>query len=966
SASTATFLTALVFNAIVFAVEIGAFTVLRPYFRAVYEPRTYVPPPSKRATPISDGFKSSKTPNSALSRTTTTVVASAYTFFRWPLVVLHADYNDAIRTNGMDAYFFLRYLRMMTVIFFPIWIISWIILLPVTAAGESEAGTDGLDRLDFGNVQPNKQLRYIAHIILVYLFTVWIFYVIRRELSHFIVKRQQYLISPKHANTVQANTILVTGIPTKYLDYKLLFDLFKDLPGGVKTIWINRDLRELPDVYDRQLNACSKLESAETALLKTAMKAIAADAKAKAKAEGKEQSAADLEAGVRAGTLDLEALVPQDERPTHKLGFLGLFGEKVDTIQWARKEIAETRELLAAGRASIEASTLKETRDAPDIAGAATGDESGTGEITMAAPVSDESPSEDVQQQQRSGGAFAAIGVVAGKGKNVAAKGVGVAGRLVGVKDDNPTKEYPLQNSAFITFNKQIAAQLAAQVLLHHAPYRMTDVYIEMAPGDVIWANLNLNPYEQKVRILISYAITAALIIFWALPVAFIGIISNIYTVCSAVSWLNWICNLPSVVVGIISGILPPVLLAVLMMLLPIVLRLLARFEGIPKYTGLELSLMSRFYIFVIVHSFLIVAVSSGIIPAINQIVNDPTSIPTLLAEKLPLSSIFFLTYVLLQGLSGVAGGFLNIVSLIIYYAKLYILGSTPRAVYGIKYSLGSVTWGTTFPGIGLITAIALGYSIISPIINGLACFTFAGFYFLYKYLFLWQYQQATDTGGLFFPKAIQHIFVGLYVQQVVLCALFFLARDQNNKASAIPEGALMIVLIILTICFHLLMNGSYGPLINALPLTLKNKTYGYNEAQGSTPESAGRAFTRDSDDQSPADEADASIKMKDYVSARNTSLGSAANNERSDDDAPLRAAAVHRPPPAEDEYGFAHPAASRPQPTIWIPRDEYGLYRAEEQACLDESVDASSEGAEMSKSGKVDISAPPPDLYRE
>lgn len=39
------------------------------------------------------------------------------------------------------------------------------------------------------------------------------------------------------------------------------------------------------------------------------------------------------------------------------------------------------------------------------------------------------------------------------------------------------------------------------------------------------------------------------------------------------------------------------------MMLLPIVLRLLARFEGIPKRTGLELSLMSRFFIFQVIVS---------------------------------------------------------------------------------------------------------------------------------------------------------------------------------------------------------------------------------------------------------------------------------------------------------------------------------------------------------------------------
>lgn len=43
-ASTTTFLTALVFNGAVFAAEIAIFTLIRPYFKSIYEPRTYVPP----------------------------------------------------------------------------------------------------------------------------------------------------------------------------------------------------------------------------------------------------------------------------------------------------------------------------------------------------------------------------------------------------------------------------------------------------------------------------------------------------------------------------------------------------------------------------------------------------------------------------------------------------------------------------------------------------------------------------------------------------------------------------------------------------------------------------------------------------------------------------------------------------------------------------------------------------------
>lgn len=67
-------------------------------------------------------------------------------------------------------------------------------------------------------------------------------------------------------------------------------------------------------------------------------------------------------------------------------------------------------------------------------------------------------------------------------------------------------------------FHKQIAAHLGMRALLHHEPYRMGELacvfvpqrlvemccaivgkYVEVSPEDVIWANLNLNPYEQKV-----------------------------------------------------------------------------------------------------------------------------------------------------------------------------------------------------------------------------------------------------------------------------------------------------------------------------------------------------------------------------------------------------------------------------------------------------------------------------------
>lgn len=142
------------------------------------------------------------------------------------------------------------------------------------------------------------------------------------------------------------------------------------------------------------------------------------------------------------------------------------------------------------------------------------------------------------------------------------------------------------------------------------------------------------------------------------------------------------------------------------MALLPIILRLLARFEGIPKHTDIELSLMTRYFIFQVIHSFLIVSLSSGIIAALPQLADNLSLAPTLLATNLPLASNFFLTFIILQGLTATASGLLTIIPLIIYYVKLVLLGSTPRSIFTIKYTMRNVAWGTLFPITTLLVVI--------------------------------------------------------------------------------------------------------------------------------------------------------------------------------------------------------------------------------------------------------------------
>jgi calcium permeable stress-gated cation channel len=307
-------------------------------------------------------------------------------------------------------------------------------------------------------------------------------------MAHYVRVRQRYLISHAHSSTAQACTILVTGIPPKHLSESALTRLFSHLPGGVRKVWVNRDLGDMPELYKRRLKACKMLESVETSLLNEVIKRNTKKENKTAKSGHKDKPSSDPEAA----RIDLiEELVPREERPSHRLPpftwlpfSIPFVGKKVDTIEWAREQVHELnvqleqrREILARDIAQTTAAEAQVTNRTHHI---------GAGKLNIAIPT-------------------VPISIPLVKARPAVAF---------------PDQTYPPANGAFILFNKQIAAHMAAQTLTHHEPYRMSGSlkYIEVAPGDVIWDNLVMNPYERRIRLVLSWAATIGLIIVWAIP----------------------------------------------------------------------------------------------------------------------------------------------------------------------------------------------------------------------------------------------------------------------------------------------------------------------------------------------------------------------------------------------------------------------------------------------------------------
>jgi len=129
--------------------------------------------------------------------------------------------------------------------------------------------------------------------------------------------------------------------------------------------------------------------------------------------------------------------------------------------------------------------------------------------------------------------------------------------------------------SAFITFTTLTAAHKAAQIKLPQKKYVPFKLERTLAPKpvEVIWGNLRIDYPERIGRFAATTGFVITMIIFWAIPVAVVGSISNINYLTDKVHFLDFILNCPPVILGLITGLLPSIMLAMLMALLPIILR---------------------------------------------------------------------------------------------------------------------------------------------------------------------------------------------------------------------------------------------------------------------------------------------------------------------------------------------------------------------------------------------------------
>jgi calcium permeable stress-gated cation channel len=366
--------------------------------------------------------------------------------------------------------------------------------------------------------------------------------VITRETIFFINLRNAYLLSPFNAARISARTVLFTDVPADYLKLDKLQMLFG---ATIRRAWLTTDCKALDDDVENRDKAAFKLEGAEIKLSKKANKLrLKAEKKAAKEAKKGKQTSAPVKSEQAAAKNEKDAVESQQDA--------------VESQPDAAESQPDAVESQPDGvKSEQDASAAEPARTDADV---------------EAGPVI----SEYLIKKDRPTHRLGKIPFIGKKVDTIDWCREELKTLIPRIETSQSTLrkgDGKLLPAVFIEFTNQRAAEAAYRRMTPRRAPHMYPRAISATPDQIIWNNLKIKKYERIARKFGTNGFLTLMIIFWAIPVAVVGSISNINYLTDKVHFLSFINDIPKVILGVVTGLLPSILLSVLMSLVPVVCR---------------------------------------------------------------------------------------------------------------------------------------------------------------------------------------------------------------------------------------------------------------------------------------------------------------------------------------------------------------------------------------------------------
>eukprot|EP00571_Detonula_confervacea_P006281 CAMPEP_0172319724 /NCGR_PEP_ID=MMETSP1058-20130122/38513_1 /TAXON_ID=83371 /ORGANISM="Detonula confervacea, Strain CCMP 353" /LENGTH=1134 /DNA_ID=CAMNT_0013034843 /DNA_START=202 /DNA_END=3606 /DNA_ORIENTATION=+ len=400
-------------------------------------------------------------------------------------------------------------------------------------------------------------------------------------------------------------------------------------------------------------------------------------------------------------------------------------------------------------------------------------------------------------------------------------------GKLGSIEDH--TNE--VTDKAFVVMRTYTASTIAIQSMHSSKPGSM-EVTTAPEPRDILWENVYFSKGARRTRTFIAELFCLFLITMYIVPVALVSLLVSESALISISPRLNQLDKASSVFSAVIATVQPMCLVGLQQLLPPLFIRV-SRSEGIVSFSEAQMKAFSRYFMWQVLNIFLVTSVAGSVFDTLAIIIDTPESAFEMLGNSLPRMSSFFVSFVTIKTFTGLGVEISRMVS-IVQSSLLLVLfpKSTLRAKRSTRIGMRAIDdpgWFNYHKILAqdmLVVVISVVFAVVAPIVL-IPC---AVFCFLsrivWTHQFLYVYESAFETGGLFWPKIFRRFVFGLIIAQATITGQFIL-KDARHEAYA------TIALMFLTYIFLRSTRARYDATSNFLPLevaTVMDISLGHDE----------------------------------------------------------------------------------------------------------------------------------------
>lgn len=786
------FLSGVLVSVIFCVVQVLIFSILRNRFDFIYQPNVNLyERHNKVNTEEADDYQG----NGPLSE------KLGNQLWSWIKPTWSASIEE-YREYGLDAYFFLRLLKTLSMFFLLLSIVIIPILIPIHyISGYKSAdienyiskmdlhdkitneqmlshlpyGLTGLDKISMSNISPAHNNRLAFHLILAVLLICFFHHLLLHELKYYVAERNKLLTSQYKTKSYQ-NVLFIGNISKDFDRDKIEYFCESLIPGSVDQIVSLPEDYKLRKMFRREI--CQLISLIEN----TQLDIIFSKAY-----YGKDKTSSNDNIHYRSKQ-ELSKIFPLYE-------FRYIYSKRIDLKQKRNPIIYNARRLSF---------LIKETFSGNIFTGFQFKLFQNNNNIWRRFFSLKWNPNLIIDSKQK-------------KLERYLKK---FEKNLIVQQDLEDHTGEKSSKQAFLVFKKVSFAHIFDQMLLSSKSSEMSDdKALGINPEDIVWCNIEAVGRVMKLfRVAVSNFLNVTIIIGWVVPVAIVGFVSQIPIITKIVPILTSLEDLPEYISKPLASIVPAVTLIFLTEGVPIFFRWFSVVKCLRTGAQIEIDVQKWFFSFLFVHIFLVVTISSGISVVVETVVNSPINIPHLLGTNLPKCSNFFCSFVLIRGIAYFGGNLLQLKNLLFYLGYYRWVKRTPREKLEYILDIPVYQWGSLYPIFSVLASISIIYSVIAPFILPLASFSFIFVMFSFKYSLKYQYdhKNKSETLGKFYPQALMQLYSGVYFLEACLIGLFALAN-------CFRLSLFMFIFMIFTVSAHFQISNFTKPIIDHLPASLSS-----------------------------------------------------------------------------------------------------------------------------------------------